>query len=338
MTERKTVEEIIEVQESTKLDEEERKWCVYMHTSPSGKKYIGITSNKPERRFDHGNGYLKKKKNDEYCQPAIAYAILKYPDFDNDWKHEILYDKLTKTDAEHKEIQLISQYQTRDPRYGYNITPGGSVLVGKDNPTYGKNIKDFLSEEQYHQWKTNISLGVSKFYKEHPEECEKQREKTKKLWENEEFRKMMSNRMSGENNPNYKGRAFDEGNYPMQGKNHSEETKQKIREARLGKNTGIDNVTSKPIYCKELDRIFWGSTQVYNEFGISAPHISDCCRGKRKHAGVDPNTNIQLSWLFCKDYEDRKGKPIIGAISLGYITQNRLDEYLNNLKEKGNDK
>ena len=61
MTEEKTVEEIIEAQEDTNIDEE-KKWCVYMHTSPSGKKYIGITSNKPKRRCDHGDGYLKKKK------------------------------------------------------------------------------------------------------------------------------------------------------------------------------------------------------------------------------------------------------------------------------------
>ena len=35
-------EKIIDVQNETKIDDE-KKWCVYMHTSPSGKKYIGIT-------------------------------------------------------------------------------------------------------------------------------------------------------------------------------------------------------------------------------------------------------------------------------------------------------
>ena len=28
-----------------------KKWIVYKHTSPSGKVYIGITSNSPEKRW-----------------------------------------------------------------------------------------------------------------------------------------------------------------------------------------------------------------------------------------------------------------------------------------------
>lgn len=30
---------------------EEKKWCVYIHTSPSNKAYIGITGRKPEERW-----------------------------------------------------------------------------------------------------------------------------------------------------------------------------------------------------------------------------------------------------------------------------------------------
>ena len=29
-----------------------RKFCVYKHTTPSGKVYIGITSRKPKERWD----------------------------------------------------------------------------------------------------------------------------------------------------------------------------------------------------------------------------------------------------------------------------------------------
>ena len=68
-------------EQTQKETKEENKWCVYMHTSPSGKKYIGITSQEnPERRWGAGgSGYLCKNQNGTYRQPAIAQAILKYP-------------------------------------------------------------------------------------------------------------------------------------------------------------------------------------------------------------------------------------------------------------------
>lgn len=37
----------------------EKKWCVYVHIAPNGKKYVGITSQKPEKRWNHGEGYQR---------------------------------------------------------------------------------------------------------------------------------------------------------------------------------------------------------------------------------------------------------------------------------------
>lgn len=326
-------DEIIEVQEKAKLDDE-KKWCVYCHTSPSGKKYIGITSIKPERRFNHGNGYLRKSKDGKYFQPAIAHAILKYPDFDNDWQHEILYKELTQDEAENKEKQLIIEYKTKDPKYGYNISSGGGAMVGEENPMYGKSLRDFISDEEYNQWKINISTGVSKFYAEHPEECQKRSDRTKLLWKNTEFREAFARKMSGENNPNYGSCKFVGENHPMWGKHHSEESKKKNRDAHLGKQVGINNPTSKSIYSKELDRMFWGAKQANDEFGISVAHISSCCRGKRKHAGRHPVTGELLKWNYIFDQKQTDGAIINGAITLGYITENQAKEYLDNLKQK----
>lgn len=38
-------------------------WCLYRHTTPSGKVYIGITSYKPEYRWNNGRGYFNTKKS-----------------------------------------------------------------------------------------------------------------------------------------------------------------------------------------------------------------------------------------------------------------------------------
>ena len=89
--------------------------CVYMHTSPSGKRYIGITSKKPEYRWNHGNGYKSNKH--------FYSAILKYGW--SNFKHEIVVDNLEYKDACLLEQELIAKYNTRDPANGYNNSVGG---------------------------------------------------------------------------------------------------------------------------------------------------------------------------------------------------------------------
>lgn len=107
------------------LDElnEERKYCVYIHISPSHKAYIGITGRSPENRWQNGLGYLKTNNYGEYKQPVIAKAILKYG-----WEkfqHIVFADNLTKEEACKYERLLIALFKTQDKNYGYNIRSGG---------------------------------------------------------------------------------------------------------------------------------------------------------------------------------------------------------------------
>lgn len=101
-------------------------YCIYMHTSPNGKKYIGQTRSQPEERWGkNGSRYLKKHKdNSRYQQPAFAYAILKYG-WDN-FNHEIIANNLTKEEADNFEKLLIAKLNTMDSRYGYNLREGGN--------------------------------------------------------------------------------------------------------------------------------------------------------------------------------------------------------------------
>ena len=79
-------------------------YIVYEHISPSGKRYIGITSNTPKRRWGvDGEGYSKQQK--------FYRAIQKYG-WDN-FEHNILYTNLTEEEASKKEQKLIKYYNIR---------------------------------------------------------------------------------------------------------------------------------------------------------------------------------------------------------------------------------
>lgn len=92
-------------------------YCVYKHTFPNGKVYIGTTCKKPEERWDSGKGYIG--------QDRMVRAIIEYG-WDN-VKHEVLFDGLTKKEAEQKEIELIAEYKSNNAEFGYNARTGGSV-------------------------------------------------------------------------------------------------------------------------------------------------------------------------------------------------------------------
>jgi group I intron endonuclease len=147
----------------------EKKYIVYMHENKTNhKKYIGITSQDPETRWRKGTNYRN-------CH-AIRRAFEKYG-WDG-FEHIILYEGLTKEEACEKEIQLISEYDTRNPEHGYNICIGGGgtsgfahteewkeelreKMSGSNNPNYGKP----MSEEQKEKLR-QINLG-KKLTEEH---------------------------------------------------------------------------------------------------------------------------------------------------------------------------
>ena len=103
--------------------------------------------------------------------------------------------------------------------------------------------------------------------------------------------------VSGDKNPNY-------------GKHASQETREKIRNARIGQKasdetrqklsilrTGSNNSNCVPIYCPELDEEFWGAKEASDKYGVNRNKISECINGKRRHAGVHPVTKEKLSWV-----------------------------------------
>lgn len=112
-------------------------YIVYMHTSPNNKKYIGITSQKPERRW---------RKNGEGYKDHLYFwrAIQKYG-WDN-FKHDILYTDLTKEEAEQKEVKLIAYYNSNNIDFGYNMSVGGES--GSKGYKYTNEQRKRMSENR----------------------------------------------------------------------------------------------------------------------------------------------------------------------------------------------
>lgn len=111
-------------------------FTVYKHICPNGKVYIGITSKPLKERWQNGKAY---KSNAHFWN-----AITKYG-WDN-IKHEILFEGLTKEEAEQKEIALIAQHKSNLPERGYNRSTGGecSAKGCKWSEEHNKKTSDTL--------------------------------------------------------------------------------------------------------------------------------------------------------------------------------------------------
>lgn len=87
-----------------------------MHVSPDNKVYVGITSQKPEKRWG--------KCGIHYKASSYFWNAIQYHGWDN-FQHIIFATGLSKDDAGHMEQLLILLYETMDRSKGYNFTFGG---------------------------------------------------------------------------------------------------------------------------------------------------------------------------------------------------------------------
>ena len=221
-----------------------------MHVSPSDKRYIGITCRSVQARWGK-DGY-------GYKGQAFENAIKKYGW--NNFQHIVLFENLSKGDAESKEIELIAHYKTTDKRYGYNVENGGKS-VGR----FTEETKRKISESR--KGKVPWNKGIPRT--------------------EEEKRKMSLSHVgltAGEKNGNY-------------GKHLSEERKAKLREAKKGKpsywkgrkipeymSRKLHEASSKKIVRLEDNKVYASITAASREMGVSITAISNCLNGRTKRA------------------------------------------------------
>ena len=178
-------------------------YSVYCHTTPSGRKYVGISCS-PEKRWNSGKGYQKN---------YLFYRAINKYGWDN-IKHEILYDGLSLADAKSMEKRLIAEWNFTDPEYGLNLTGGGDgllsdttrILMSKASKGHRRNVGQRLPDKT----KKMISESLREYYSVHenPFKGRHHTEKTKQKLRNrvvsDETRKRMRknhNNVSGEHNP-----------------------------------------------------------------------------------------------------------------------------------------
>lgn len=156
-------------------------YIVYKHISPSNKVYIGITSQKPEYRWNNGRGYNQNK--------YFSNAILKYGW--NNIGHEILFDNLTEEEAKLMEQIYIALYDSTSRDKGYNQSLGGEG---------SKGLK-FTDEHKIKISKANKGIGGNLFT---DEQKQKMRLLQKARMSDGSYRKHISSKLKGRNNPKAK--------------------------------------------------------------------------------------------------------------------------------------
>ena len=246
-------------------------YCVYVHTSPSNKAYIGITSKDIKERWGFNGSHCKKNQH-------FWNAIQKYG-WDN-FKHEILFENLTKEKACKIEILLIALFNTQNPDFGYNISPGGELgFTGI-----------ILSEE--HRRK----ISEAKKGKPGPKHTQ-------------ETKMKMSQSKLGPLNPNY-------GKHIV----WSDETKKKLSISKMGDSNpmfgkyGKDNPKSIPICQCDMEwnvvAIFWSTYEAEKITGIRAGNISSVCTQTPTSSGHIRHTAGGYRWRHATEEEIENAKSI----------------------------
>lgn len=184
----------------------------------TGKSYIGQTVNL-QKRLNMHKFYANHEGTKNEGQPIVK-AIREYG-FDS-FKVEVLYTsddfldrKELRKHLDKMEKIYIKQFNTIED--GYNISTGGTGGVGV--PRSQKQLDSIRELNINRVWSEETKKLIS--------------ENSKKMWQREGYREMMSAKMSGSNNPMYGVRLTGEKNHNY-GKHLSEETKRKLSIANKG--------------------------------------------------------------------------------------------------------
>lgn len=232
-----------------------RKWCVYIHTTPSNKVYVGITSQNPIKRWNNGLGYNR--------QVYFYRAILKYGW--NNIRHEIIISGISGEEAKCLEKYYINLYQANNPNSGYNLTNGGDGTLGF-----------------HHSQESRISMSIKHTGKKRPKDViERIASKNRGRKMSKEAKKKMS---EAKLNQSFETRQRISN--AKKGKPHSKAHCLNISKALKGRNNVWNNkavlqCSKQGVFIKEWNTI----SEASRILNISQGNIVACCKERLKSAG-----------------------------------------------------
>ena len=233
-------------------------YCIYKHTSPNGKVYVGMTKQSPNGRWKGGFGYQSS--------PHFWNAIQKYG-WDN-FSHEILLDGLTLEDACYYESYYIALYDSANSEKGYNEKFGGQT-----GAVFTDDVKKRLSER------------MKAYYREHPDAVERARLiATGRKHTDEEKAKM---RAVNKRRPRHSTEDWKEKIGAGVRKRLSENTELREETIRRCVENGMKNARKVEQYSLHGEKVGeYESTKAAQRMtGIRSGNISKCCNGLAKTSG-----------------------------------------------------
>jgi len=225
-------------------------YCVYCHTTPSGKKYVGISCD-PIKRWNSGKGYIGN---------FLFYRAIKKYGWEN-IKHEILFCNLSEEEAKKYEIKLINEWKLIDKKFGYNLQTGGGGPFSEETRIRMSESRKGNQNTKGHtlssETKSKISQTLREYYLTHP-------------------------------NPNQGKHHSKEAIEKLKNREFSEETRKKMRSNHADFN-GAKNPSAKKIIQYSLNGIYiceYDYAKLAAEkYNLDLSSIIKCCRHKSKTCG-----------------------------------------------------
>lgn len=254
-------------------------WSVYMHVNKiNGKKYIGITSRKPERRWKkNGEGYKPAHGNNNHFYNAIQ----KYGW--NNFNHYILISKVDSQLASIFESILIVYHKSLEP-HGYNSKNGGQV--GTFGTKYSNEYKNKISGYNSLDSLEVICLNTGERY---GSAAQAQRQTNAKSV----AYACRSGKCSGKSEDGTPLRW-------MYMKDYILKTPEELSEIM---NRKVKTNICKEIICLNTKEVFPSALQALKISTSKLPYgINKACRNEYKYSGLHYITGEKLRWMYYDDY------------------------------------
>ena len=180
----------------------------------NNKKYVGQTIN-PQKRWSRHK--LDAQESDQCLYRAMRKYGIENFDF-------TIVEECKNEEMSEREIFWIEALDTYISNgKGYNMTHGGEILTGEDNPFYGKKHSEKTRKTISEMASARIG-ELNPFYGKHHSEDTKEKisKANKGKKRTEEWKKQLSQKNSGELNPFY-------------GKKHSVQAKEKMRKSAFNR-------------------------------------------------------------------------------------------------------